>query len=234
MSLPIHERFHSFQGEGVYAGVDAFFIRTYGCPIHCPWCDSAGTWNSKFKPKNISRLSEQELLKEVENADPAIVVLTGGEPTIHDLSEFSRVIGKDFFLHLETSGAFSIKGEFDWVTVSPKRAALPLRDTLQQANEIKIIVDAPEDIQFWADKLYQIYEFYSDSCVVWLHPQWEKRKDPKVLKAITEAVKNPPSVGGRRVRVRAGYQMHKLYSADNLDNRVAPAVPLGGDLKKGY
>ena len=43
--LPIHEQFYTFQGEGTHSGQSAYFIRTFGCPIHCPWCDSSGTWH---------------------------------------------------------------------------------------------------------------------------------------------------------------------------------------------
>ena len=54
--IPIHEVFYAFQGEGVHMGKSAFFIRTFGCPLHCPWCDSAGTWHKDFIPKQIDKI----------------------------------------------------------------------------------------------------------------------------------------------------------------------------------
>jgi 7-carboxy-7-deazaguanine synthase len=38
--LPVVETFHSVQGEGVWAGINAFFIRLAGCDVGCPWCDT--------------------------------------------------------------------------------------------------------------------------------------------------------------------------------------------------
>ena len=53
MKYPIYEHFYSFQGEGNYSGKAAYFIRFYGCPLKCKWCDSAGTWHSNYIPKEI-------------------------------------------------------------------------------------------------------------------------------------------------------------------------------------
>src|SRR6266700_593262 len=90
-SLPIHERFHSFQGEGIHMGRPAFFIRTMFCPVKCPWCDSAGTWNPNWIPKGELRMTPEQLVDEVM-AGPKVdfVVITGGEPTIHNLHSLTR------------------------------------------------------------------------------------------------------------------------------------------------
>ena len=34
--LPIYEQFFTWQGEGIHQGRSAYFIRTFGCPVHCP------------------------------------------------------------------------------------------------------------------------------------------------------------------------------------------------------
>ena len=62
--LSIHERFFSIQGEGVHMGRSAFFIRTLGCPVKCPWCDSAGTWHPGFKPAGKNLMDEYDLAEE--------------------------------------------------------------------------------------------------------------------------------------------------------------------------
>ena len=84
--LPIHEQFYTFQGEGVHAGRAAYFIRTFGCPVHCHWCDSAGTWHPDYIPEKIERWSSQDLAAEVAKTKAEFVVVTGGEPAIHDLA----------------------------------------------------------------------------------------------------------------------------------------------------
>src|SRR5690606_10755697 len=50
---PVHEQFHTWQGEGVHMGRSAYFIRTFGCPVKCPWCDSAGTWHPDHIPAKV-------------------------------------------------------------------------------------------------------------------------------------------------------------------------------------
>ena len=90
--LPIHERFYSFQGEGTHLGKAAYFIRTFGCPVHCPWCDSAGTWHPDYIPKNINRFTPEELAVEASQTSAEFVVITGGEPTIHNLKALTDAL----------------------------------------------------------------------------------------------------------------------------------------------
>jgi organic radical activating enzyme len=224
--LPIHEVFYTWQGEGVHMGLPAFFIRTFGCPLHCPWCDSAGTWHKDYIPKEIKKYSITELVLAATASGADIVVITGGEPTIHDLTELTealRAVG--LRTHLETSGAFEIKGRFDWITISPKRAKPVLLTSLQRANELKLIIEKPEDIDYWE---MQAGLLVRADAPVWLHPEWSQRENPAVLNAITLAVKR------RLANYRAGWQMHKLYRADSLDKRTAPLAPLGGNPKLGF
>lgn len=229
MLYPVHEMFHSFQGEGVHAGRSAFFVRLFGCPIHCPWCDSAGTWHPKFVPDHIQRIPAKDLVDEAVKSGACFMVVTGGEPTIHDLFALYEHAYKRIPLHLETCGAFEFPVNVtpsSWVTLSPKREKLPLAVNILCANEIKLIIESPSDILYWLETMDSIartghYQTW------WLHPEWSHRNDPQVLGAITHAVKT-------NSRLRAGWQMHKLYQADLRDERSRPAVPLGGNPQLGY
>ena len=150
--LPIYEQFYTFQGEGTHAGRAAYFIRTYGCPVHCPWCDSAGTWHSDYIPEKVERLTVNTLVAEVAKTKAEFVVITGGEPTIHDLAPLVNALHKiGRPVHLETSGAFTIKGDFEWITLSPKRWKLPLAENIARADEFKIIVDQDGAIPEYVD-----------------------------------------------------------------------------------
>lgn len=160
------------------------------------------------------------------------VVITGGEPAIHDLRPLVDMFHENAFeVHLETSGAFEIKGNFDWITVSPKQWKLPVDSSVLQAEEFKIIVEQPKDIGFYTEVIKMGYGEggirRSDNIPIWLHPEWSKRTDKVVLAAIADAVKT----GGGLYR--AGWQLHKLYNVDSRDPRSRPLVPLGGDLNKG-
>jgi organic radical activating enzyme len=227
--LPIHEQFYTFQGEGAHAGRAAYFIRTFGCPVHCPWCDSAGTWHPDYIPKRIARLEPTTLAAEVAQTQAEFTVITGGEPAIHDLSALTdalHAVGQK--THLETSGAFPIRGAFDWITLSPKRWKLPLAENVARANEFKLIIDRPEAITEYVDVLRERGAELSADNIVWLHPEWSQHSNPEVLNAITEWIKR------HGAPYRAGWQLHKNYAADCMDQRSVPAAPLGGDPEQGF
>jgi organic radical activating enzyme len=227
---PIHERFYSFQGEGDHMGKSAFFIRTYGCPVHCPWCDAAGTWHPHHVPRNIDRMSASDLAAEVVKERPAIVVITGGEPAVHDLSDLVKRIKEtaDVPVHLETSGSFPIEGAYDWITLSPKKWRHPLPANVVHANEFKLIIEHPNDITHYYSMLLALGLTKDSKKSIWLHPEWTQRNNLEVKEAIVTFVKAGSSM------FRAGWQMHKLYLADLQDSRTQPMVPIGGDPNKGF
>ncbi|WP_269525929.1 7-carboxy-7-deazaguanine synthase QueE [Coraliomargarita parva] len=229
MKLPIHERFYTFQGEGSHAGRAAFFIRCFGCPVHCPWCDSAGTWHPDYIPEQIARLEVEALADEAAHTKAEFVVVTGGEPAIHDLAPLCDALhARKLPVHLETSGAFPIRGDFDWITLSPKRWKLPLAENLQKASEFKLIIDRTDALEEYREVIRDASTGTSDQRSVWLHPEWSQHGNAELLSHITEWIK------AHGAPFRAGWQMHKNYAADLNDPRSAPPAPLGGDSQKGY
>jgi 7-carboxy-7-deazaguanine synthase len=160
------------------------------------------------------------------------VVITGGEPAVHDLTELTTALSHSFHqVHIETSGAYPLKGKFDWITLSPKKWKMPLEVNCHQADEFKLIIEKPEDIAFYTQALE---EFFGPEGLIpvpiWLHPEWSQRKNPAVLDAIAKTVVS----AWRGQPFRAGWQLHKLFAVDLADPRSRPPVPLGGDLKKGF
>ena len=223
--IPIHETFYSWQGEGVHFGRPAYFIRTWGCPVKCKWCDSAGTWHPDYAPDNIEKIPEEDLVKSAKATHCDFVVITGGEPTIFDLNELTSQLEKEnISRHLETSGGFEIKGDFQWITVSPKREKLPLDNNLILASELKIIVDGEEALEEWG-KYLKPYEL---KIPIWLNIEWSLRDNKKIKEKITKFVKE------HGFPYRVGYQFHKLFQADEMDANSKPNVPLGGNLDLGY
>lgn len=239
--IPIYETFHAFQGEGSHMGKNAFFIRSYGCPVKCNFCDSAGTWHKDWSQNKSTKYSEKELANIIIKESANLTIITGGEPAIFDWSEVINLVKEstpkvennslvsnsakkvENKIHLETSGGFEVKGGFDWITMSPKIEAPIHAPILRSVDELKIIVTGPDSINQWND-LYDAV----DDIPIWLHPEWSQRNNPVILRAITDAIKYGDS------RFRAGYQLHKLYSCDSLDERSRPLVPLGGDINNGY
>ncbi|MFC5707269.1 7-carboxy-7-deazaguanine synthase QueE [Aeromonas eucrenophila] len=159
MHYPINEIFQTIQGEGVFTGLPAIFVRLQGCPVGCPWCDTRHTWvvdpSREVDSKEVldrsnesdgwSKMSTDEILASFETLGYKArhVVLTGGEPCLYDLIELSTaLVTAGFQVQIETSGTSEIKThDSTWVTVSPKigmKGGLPvLRSALERANEIK-------------------------------------------------------------------------------------------------
>ncbi len=147
-TLPIVETFHSVQGEGAWVGTNAFFIRLGGCDVGCWFCDTKESWNLRRHPQR----EIADLVAAAIAANPAIVVITGGEPLMHDLTELSDLLhNAGLRVHLETSGAHPFSGQFDWVTLSPKVSKPPHQSVYAHASELKIVVANPDDLT-WAEQ----------------------------------------------------------------------------------
>jgi organic radical activating enzyme len=146
-TLPVVETFHSIQGEGFWTGTNAFFIRLAGCDVGCPWCDTKHSWSDRHPLRTV-----ESLVEEAHAAKPAIVVVTGGEPLMHDLTELTEdlcgLLGLP--VHLETSGTHPHNGSFEWVTLSPKSHRLPLDRIYSYVDELKVVISKPSDLD-WAE-----------------------------------------------------------------------------------
>jgi len=115
MKYMVNEIFYSIQAEGRNAGKPAIFVRFAGCNMKCPFCD---TNHEPYTEMTANEL-EDAVKKLDENAKGnAIVVLTGGEPTIQ-LRE-DEPLFQDRFIAMETNGILLPPSWVDWITVSPK------------------------------------------------------------------------------------------------------------------
>lgn len=134
---PVNDIFHSIQGEGVFSGTPCTFIRLQGCPVGCPWCDTRDSWE-RIKPEGLY-MSAEDLASKVRHTH---VVITGGEPLIHDLDELiGKLRSRDYIVQVETCGAFQWKGydRPNFVTISPKEA-VDFRVVIP-GQEFKFVVD---------------------------------------------------------------------------------------------
>jgi 7-carboxy-7-deazaguanine synthase len=164
-ALPIVEMFHSIQGEGAWAGTNAFFIRLAGCDVGCPWCDTKQSWNVKHHPL----WAIEDLVAAAQAVKPRLVVITGGEPLMHDLTELTDALHQaGLQVCLETSGAHPMSGTFDWVTLSPKRQRPPLASVIAQAQELKVVIQEPADFAWAEAQAAQV----SRTALKFLQPEW--------------------------------------------------------------
>ena len=192
LSLPVVETFHSLQGEGFHAGRSAFFIRLAGCTVGCAWCDTKHSWPEAAYPQRPLQKVVSEACQSA-NHGAAFVVLTGGEPLHHDLAPLTMALREALPLpiHLETSGVDSLTGDFDWITLSPKRHAPPRQEVLNACHELKVIVHEPADLEFASQMAFAIASINSPgSSKLFLQSGWDSSEG---LRLSIDFVKRHPN-----------------------------------------
>lgn len=180
---PVMEHFYTLQGEGKYTGTSAYFIRLGGCDVGCVWCDVKESWDADIHPK----MSVEELMNIVSQYPGELVVITGGEPAMYDLTilvDALHTIGK--YVAIETSGTSDLAGDVDWYTFSPKKFKAPVEEAYLKASELKIVIFHKSDLAWAEDHSQKVNE----NCVLYLQPEWSKRE--QLLPTIIEYVKNHP------------------------------------------
>ena len=161
------EHFYTLQGEGYHQGRAAYFIRLGGCDVGCVWCDVKDSWDADKHEK----LEVENLKLKVRETPAGIVVVTGGEPLMHNLDELTTVLREaGLKTHIETSGAHPLSGTWDWICLSPKKFKAPLEDIIPFAHELKIVVFNKSDLD-WAEKYAAQV---APSCKLYLQPEWDK------------------------------------------------------------
>lgn len=178
--MPLMEAFYTIQGEGYHSGRAAYFIRTAGCDVGCVWCDVKESWDENAHP----RVPISRIIDDVKASGTEFVVITGGEPTMYDLTSLTNALKEiGMEIAIETSGAYPITGEIDWVCLSPKKFKVPLEENYSKADELKMIIFNKHDFK-WAEELKNKV---NSSCKLYLQTEWDK--SDKMLPLIIDYVK---------------------------------------------
>ena len=181
--LPVMEHFYTLQGEGYHQGKAAYFIRLGGCDVGCVWCDVKDSWDAGKHPL----VEIEDLILTVSKTPAKIVVITGGEPLMHDLDELTKQLqSAGFKTNIETSGAHPLSGSWDWICLSPKKFKAPMPEIIPVADELKIIIFNRSDFD-WAEKYAALV---SSNCKLYLQPEWDKANEMTPL--IIDYIKASP------------------------------------------
>ena len=182
-ALPVMEHFFTIQGEGYHQGKAAYFIRLGGCDVGCVWCDVKESWDSESHPK----LEIKDIVEIVKQYPKGLVVITGGEPLMHNLDVLTSAIKEEGYqTNIETSGSHPLTGDWDWICLSPKKFKAPLPEIFSVAHELKIIVFNKSDFE-WAEKHAALV---NKNCKLYLQPEWSKAAE--ITPLIVEYIKNNP------------------------------------------
>jgi len=190
------EDFYTIQGEGFFQGHAAYFIRLGGCDVGCTWCDVKESWDANAHPK----VSVEEMVSRAKASGTKLVVVTGGEPAMYDLTALTTALQQaGLQTNIETSGAYPLTGTWDWICFSPKKFKAPDPSIYIQANELKVIVYNKHDFTWAEDFAQKVSSF----CKLFLQPEWSKEKE--MLPLIVEYVKTNP-------KWQVSLQIHKYMN----------------------
>lgn len=161
------EHFYTLQGEGMYSGQAAYFIRLGGCDVGCVWCDVKDSWDASKHPV----MTVEEITTVASANSGRIAVITGGEPAMHNLTAICQSLhDAGFRVHIETSGAHPLSGKLDWITLSPKKFKAPLEENMELAHELKIVVYNKSDFAWAEEHAAKV----GKQCKLYLQPEWSR------------------------------------------------------------
>jgi len=166
--LPLMEAFYSIQGEGSHTGKASYFIRIGGCDVGCHWCDVKESWDEKLHPATKTDIIVEDAKKHAKT-----VIITGGEPLMWNMNYITKSLKReDIQVHIETSGAYSLSGTWDWICLSPKKSKMPLPEIYPVADELKIIIFNKHDFKFAMNEALKV----SSKCKLYLQPEWSNKE----------------------------------------------------------
>lgn len=191
----------TIQGEGILTGEPCIFVRLAGCNMSCDFCD---TDHEHSTPMSVNDILGT-IMEIGDNRN--IVVITGGEPLIHDKTGhlIDLIMANQYFVQIETNGTLPLKEVNPHIVVcSPK--VPPEEILLEKANCVKFIYPYIEGVT--PDAFYKAghHLIMNPNCVKFIQPVFDS--DPKVtMKNIKGAVEEVKRLG---CGYKLGLQIHKM------------------------
>ncbi len=183
LQLPLVEEFYTIQGEGYHTGKAAYFIRLGGCDVGCRWCDAKESWNPNIHPP----VAVDIIVAHAVECAAKSIVITGGEPLMYELTPLTeRLRSEGLEIFLETSGSHPMSGVFDWVCLSPKMRKAPLESAYQYADELKVVIERVEDIDWAVECAAKVRK----GCRLYLQPEWSRSEE--IMPLLVDYVKGHP------------------------------------------
>ncbi|MDT0632620.1 7-carboxy-7-deazaguanine synthase QueE [Rubrivirga sp. S365] len=215
------------QGEGVWAGRPAVFVRLAGCNLWsgyegdrerdaarhgnaCAlWCDT------DFTREGAVKLSADALAAEAARVGGAVrfCVLTGGEPLLQaDAALVGALHAAGFTVAVETNGTQRLADAFgdgdrpDWVVCSPKLPEGALR--LEACDELKLVVPDYRPAQYaaFAGRVREHGAGAARRRALWVQPEDGPRLAEATRLALDLVFEDP--------RWRVSVQTHKHLGVD--------------------
>ena len=169
--LKVNEIFNSFQGEGVYAGTPATFLRLSGCNLNCSFCDT------DFKDYDELTVSmvKNIIVENMEKYKTDILVITGGEPLLQ-YDEVNQLINQlNYKVQVETNGTIIKVPLNATYMISPKKEIEKIFKFYKNYDQayFKFIIQDNHDLQ-QINELIQKYDYNKE---VYLQPVYQNAQE---------------------------------------------------------
>lgn len=203
--MKVVEIFDSFQGEGIYTGEPATFLRLGGCNLNCDFCD---TEFDDYKEIDVELVKEC-LLNHIKNHKNKLLVITGGEPLLHydEIKELVDLLHYQIFneglkIQIETNGFIRrIPIRNTTYVISPKRDIDNVFKFYKDYDDayFKFVIE-----DFWDLRLVKsLQEKYDYKKTVWLQPEFSQTE--RVVRLILSKNIN---------NIRISGQLHKYMGVE--------------------
>ena len=203
------EIFASIQGESSDSGLPCIFVRLYGCPVGCVFCDQPQT------PDQRKKISVENLVTKVKKFKGIkYVCITGGEPLIYDecIPFVWELMRNGYKVSIETSGCVPIpnlgyRRSFKYVMdikcpcsgVSEKNIYENML-LLQNNDEVKFVIKDREDYDF----MKKVLRTYPTSASILVSPMFDENKKAVIGKDLVSWILED------RLNCRVQIQLHKI------------------------
>lgn len=207
----LDEIFCSIQGESSDSGLPCIFIRFYGCPVGCVYCDQPQT------PDQKKKVSIENIIKQVQRYKGVkYVCITGGEPLIQKevLALTWELMHLGYRVSIETSGCVPIEDlgyhrSFKYVMdikcpssgVSEKNLFENLLH-LQSNDEVKFVIANREDYDYMKKTLKK----YPTQASILVSPMFDKNQKAVIGKDLVDWIIED------RFNCRVQIQLHKILN----------------------
>jgi len=164
----LHSAFDSIEGEGMYAGSRALFVRLAGCNVACPYCDTREAW----EPHPVKwKLMLADGTREMDNPIAAGDLISYLRPLLMPNMRYLSITGGEPLLQLDFTRALAHLAHHKWnLTANLETSGLyprELAETISDFSHISLDIKLPSlmnGVENW--ELYlQSVKVASDSMV---------------------------------------------------------------------
>lgn len=217
--MKVVEMFSSIDGEGLFSGMLATFIRLAGCNLRCKYCDTCYA----LKMEDGSDASIDEILRYVEIAGNKHITITGGEPLIHDqvIELIKRLCDRGYLVNIETNGSIPIderllSRENVFITMDYKLGCSGENGKMHVEN-LALLRKGHDALKFVAtrddaDEIHDVITRFHPTCDIYLSPVFGQC-DPIELIGIMRELATCGDTECEKVakeQMRIQLQLHKL------------------------